>query len=170
MCVCVYVCLCVCVCVCVRACMHACGQAGGCVCLLATTHDGAQRALDLFIYVASSVGLTVNLDKTKVMAAGYGLTEADRLPLDVAGEVVECVDSFRYLGSLLHTNGRSTPDISSCIAGASHAFDSNLSLATTRLVYEACMLSLLLYCAECCVPLKPDFDALCSFHLRCIRS
>ena len=99
------VCVCVCVSVCVRACVHAGGRAGGCVCLLATTHDAAQRALDLFIYVASSVGLTVNLDKTKVMAAGYGLTEADRLPLDVAGEVVECVDSFRYLGSLLHTNG-----------------------------------------------------------------
>eukprot|EP00117_Sycon_ciliatum_P050049 scpid69812/ scgid35385/ LINE-1 reverse transcriptase homolog len=141
--------------------------------LLATTHDGAQRALDQFIHVAYSFGLTVNLDKTKVMAAGYGLTEADRLPLDVAGEVVECVDSFRYLGSLLHTNGRSTPDISSRIAGASRAFgalrqpvftDSNLSLATKRLVYGACVLSLLLYCAECWVPLKPDLDALCSFH------
>ncbi|XP_065192607.1 uncharacterized protein LOC135823688 [Sycon ciliatum] len=137
------------------------------------------RALDQFIHVAYSFGLTVNLDKTKVMAAGYGLAEADRLPLDVAGEVVECVDSFRYLGSLLHTNGRSTPDISSRIAGASRAFgalrqpvfaDGNLSLATKQLVYGACVLSLLLYCAECWVPLKPDLDALCSFHLRCIRS
>ena len=101
------------------------------------------------------------------------------MPLDVAGEVVECVDNFHYLGSLLHRNGRSNPDISLCIVGASRAFgemrqpvfnDSNLSLATKRLVYEACVLSLLLYCPECWVPLKPDLDALCSLHLRCIRS
>ena len=44
--------------------------------LLATTHDGAQLALDQFIHVAYFFGLTVNLDKTKVMAAGYGLVEA----------------------------------------------------------------------------------------------
>ena len=99
--------------------------------------------------------------------------------MDSWKQLVECVDSFRYLGSLLNTNGRSAPDISSRIVGASCAFgalrrpvftDSNLSLATKRLVYGAWVLSLLLYCPECWVPLKPDLDALCPFHLRCIRS
>ena len=37
-------------------------------------------------------------------------------------------------------------------------------------MYGACVLSLLLYCAECWATLKPDLDTLCSFHLRCIPS
>ena len=113
--------------------------------LIATSHAGAQRALTSFMQVAASFGLTVNLHKTKVLAAGYNIQLEDRLPLEVAGELIENVDEFRYLGSIVHTNGRSTTDAMTRIAGASRGFgalrqpvflDGNLSLKTKRLVYE----------------------------------
>ena len=46
----------------------------------------------------------------------------------------------------------------------------NLSVATKRQVYQACVVSLLLYCSECWVPLSRDVAALSTFHMKCIRS
>ncbi|XP_065198873.1 uncharacterized protein LOC135830560, partial [Sycon ciliatum] len=111
--------------------------------LVATSHEGAQQALAAFVRVAGAFGLKVNLAKTKVMPVGYGLTAHDRLPLMVVGDIVESVADFRYLGAIVHTDGRSAHDIKSRIAGASRAFralrrtvfmDRNLSVATKRQV------------------------------------
>ena len=147
--------------------------------LVATSHEGAQQALAAFVRVAGAFGLKVNLAKTKVMPVGYGLIARDRLPLMVVGDIVESVADFRYLGAIVHTDGRSAHEIKSRIAGASRAFgalrrtvfmDRNLSVATKCQVYEACVVSLLLYCSECWVPLSRDVAALSTFHMRCIRS
>ena len=121
----------------------------------------------------------MNLAKTKVMPVGYGLTAHDRLPLMVVGDIVESVADFRCLSAIVHIDGRSAHDIKSRIAGASRAFgalrrtvfmDRNLLVATKRQVYEACVVSLLLYCTECWVLLSRDVAALSTFHMRCIRS
>ena len=64
--------------------------------LIARSHTGAQQVLTIFMDIAAVFGLKVNLAKTKVMPAGYGITPADRLPLLVAGNTVESVEEFRY--------------------------------------------------------------------------
>ena len=147
--------------------------------LIATTHHGATLALSRFMDVATRFGLTINLSKTKVMAVGFGISPEDRRPLVVGGEIVENVHDFRYLGSIIHTGGRTAVDTRSRIASASRAFgalrrsvfdDGDLSLATKRMVYDACVASLLLYGAECWVPLKSELAALSAFHLRCISA
>lgn len=146
--------------------------------LVATSHAGAQQALAVFVEVATTFGLRVNLAKTKVMPIGFGIGDGDCLPLSVAGDMVESVDAFKYLGSIISTDGRSATDIDSRIAGASRAFgalrrpifsDCHLPIHTKRLVYEACVMSLLLYGVECWVPLRRDVNALSTFHLRCVR-
>ena len=48
--------------------------------------------------------------------------------------------------------------------------DRNLSLQTKRKVYQACVLSVLLYGAECWIPLRRQVKQLNTFHHRCIRS
>ena len=147
--------------------------------LIATTHHGATLALSRFMDVATRFGLTINLSKTKVMAVGFGISPEDRRPLVVGGEIVENVHDFRYLGSIIHTGGRTAVDTRSRIASASRAFgavrrsvfdDGDLSLATKRMVYDACVASLLLYGAECWVPLKSELATLSAFHLRCISA
>ena len=47
--------------------------------------------------------------------------------------------------------------------------DRNLRLSTKRRVYNACVLPVLLYGAECWVPLRKHMKKLNTFHHRCIR-
>ena len=110
------------------------------------------------------------------MVVGKGVSGEDQLPLSLDdGDVIERVSSFPYLGSLMAENGRVHDEVDRRIAGASRAFgalrravfkDYNLSIATKRAVYQACVLSVL---QECWVPLKRDVKKLNSFHHRCIR-
>ena len=120
----------------------------------------------------------VSLPKTKFMVVGCGVTDEDRLPLLLEdGGTVECVSQFPYLGSLIAESGRSHEEVDRRIASASKAFgalrravfrDSNLSVKTKRRVYDACVMSILLYGSECWVPLRRDLRRLNSFHHRCV--
>ena len=65
------------------------------------------------------------------------------------------------------------------IAKASRAFgvlrkavflDRNLTLCTKRKIYQACVLSVLMYGAECWTPLRRHVKKLNTFHHRCIRA
>ena len=46
----------------------------------------------------------------------------------------------------------------------------HLTVETKSKVYQACVLSILFYGAECWTPLRKDLKRLDSFHHRCIRS
>ena len=114
-------------------------------------------ALTTFHSVAREFGLSVNFRKTKFMVVGFGSASADRESLVVDGESVEHVSSFVYLGSVLTPDSRSTSDIKRRIALASSAFgsirsvlvDGGLSLPVRRRLYTACVLTVLLFGAEC---------------------
>ena len=75
-------------------------------------------------------------------------------------------------------SGRMDAGVECRLAKASKAFgalrkavflDRNLSLRTKRKVYQACVLSDLLYGAECWIPLRRQVKQLKTFHHRCIR-
>ena len=146
--------------------------------LIALSHRTSQLALDLFTKVAADFGLSVSFTKTKSMSCGAGLVEDDFRPLCVNGHSVENVQSFVYLGSMLFPDLRAGPEIDRRIASASRAFealccvfdDSHLSLKTKRMVYQACVVSVLLYRAECWPILKADEARLDAFHHRCLRT
>ena len=146
--------------------------------LFSLTWQKAQSALQSFVAVAASFGLTVSLIKTKYMSCGHGLSENDQRPLVVGSNSVDHVPSFVYLGSLLTPDGRTSQEIDRRIANASHAFgalrhvlcDAGLTLKTKRLVYSACVISVLLYGAECWPILRRDEIRLDSFHHRCLRA
>ncbi len=147
--------------------------------LFALTRTGMEIAVTTLNDVAADFGLTVSFSKTKFMAMGCDITAADCTPLPVARSVVDPVSEFRYLGSLVDNSGRCSADIRSRVAAASRAFgalarpvfkNSLLSLQTKRVVFNACVLSLLLYGAECWVTLQEDVRTLTSFYMRCVRS
>ena len=115
----------------------------------------------------------------KVMAVGREVTTEDRTPLSVGEEAMESVNEFPYLGSQIESSGRVMLDVERRIAQASKAFgalrksvllDHDLKVITKRKVYQACVLSVLLYGSECWSPLKKDLKKLDSFHNRCIRT
>ena len=66
-------------------------------------------------------GLSLNIPKTKLLVAGTPHSE-DLQPLQLAGENVECVTDFQYLGSVVEAKGGVGKDVCERIAKASHAF------------------------------------------------
>ena len=150
------------------------------VVLVASTREAAEAVGRAYVGVTRMLGLTVSLPKTKFMVVGCGVTDEDRRPLPLKDDgTVECVGQFPYLGSLITESGRSHEEVDRRIANASKAFgtlrravfkDSNLSVKTKRSVYNACVMSVLLYGSECWVPLRRDLKRLNSFHHRCVRT
>ena len=130
--------------------------------------------------MADDFGLTVNIPKTKLMAVGREVTEADRAPLHLDdNNTVESVNEFPYLGSLIEASGRMDSDVANRISQASKAFgalrrsvfeDKELTLQTKRKIYRGCVLSVLLYASECWIPLRKHKKKLDSFHHRCART
>ena len=148
------------------------GQFADDVALLAVTREAAEKAIDLYQSVAKSFGLTVNISKTKFMVTGSNVTQEDRLPIKVESGTIDHVNDFQYLGSIITDNGRIDKEIDKRIANAFKAFgalrqavfrDNNLSVTTKRLIYQACVLSVLLYGAECWTPLQRHLKRLNTF-------
>ena len=146
--------------------------------LLATTRNAADQSLCAFCEVASSLGLTVSMTKTKLLVAGFGVCPADCSDLVIGSDRVEAVTSFPYLGSTITPDSRSQADIRSRLAKGAGAFgglrrilhDRSLNLPTRRHLYVVCVLSTVLYGSECWTPLKADLDRMDRFHHANIRS
>ena len=119
----------------------------------------------------------MSIVKTKFLAVGCNVSHTDKRPLVVENGVIENVSEFQYLGSMIADNGLIDTDIDRHIANASKAFgalrravfnDRVLTVNTKRLIYQACVLSVLLYGCESWTPLRRHLKRLDSFHHRCI--
>ena len=124
-------------------------------------------------------GLTLSAVKTKLLVAGAPGTEKELRPLVLQGGEIECVDDFKYLGSVLEAKGGIVKEVGERIAKASRAFgalkepvfrNSNLSYRTKRLVYRAVVLGVLLYGSETWTTKHNTSKKLEVFHNRCLRS
>ena len=113
------------------------------------------------------------------MVIGRDISDADLAPVCVGSNQIECVTEFRYLGSIIDTSGRCSIDISSRIAAASRAFGSlrkpvfnnhHLSVRTKKNIFNACVVTILLYGAECWAPLQADIRRLSTFYMQCLRT
>ena len=102
-----------------------------------------------------------------------------KAPIDLPQGSTENVDEFPYLGSLVASNKMVDTEVNKCIANASKSFGAlrcavfkgkNLTTTTKWKVYQACVLSVLLYGAGCWTPLRRHLRRLDSFHHRCIRT
>ena len=143
------------------------------------SREGAEQALVLFVETATEFCLTVNATKNKFLFVGDNITGVDRALMNLGGVDIVCVDEFRYLGSSIHHNGRSTEDADARLAAASHACGELQSLCLAvryhdihikQCVFNACVLSSLLYGSEFWTPLQGDIRCLSSFHMVFFRS
>ena len=69
--------------------------------LVCSCREDMVLAASMFDEVATEYGLTLSVSKTKLLVAGLGLTNDDLAPLELNGGVVEVVEHFKYLGSLV---------------------------------------------------------------------
>ena len=123
-------------------------------------------------------GLEINVGKTKVMS--IDIHKVDPLPrICMRGEVVEEVDSFCYLGSIISSNASLDPEINKRICSAGAAFqklrkrvfdDRHISLMVKMAVYKISIVPILLYGSETWALSKQQAHRLEVFQNNCLRS
>jgi len=69
--------------------------------LACSSREDVVLAARIFDEVTGGLGLTLSVPKTKLLVTRIGLTDGDLVPLELDGIVVEVVDKFKYLGSLV---------------------------------------------------------------------
>ena len=122
--------------------------------LLADTLKALHLALQVFSEEAALLGLKVNWEKTELMYIGEG---PDPAPFTFEGVEVKFVPKFKYLGSILTKNSNLRAEIDRRRALAAAAMKSlsrplwkrnNISRATKLRIYNASVISILLYGSE----------------------
>ena len=146
--------------------------------IVAHTEEDVQLIMDIFSRACLAFSLAINLKKTKVMHTtpiGQAYVEPN---ITMEGNRLGVVDSFVYLGSRLSRNGSLDAEMSGRIAKASTAFgklekrvwsDHGITTNTKLSVYEACVLTVLLYGSETWTIYRHHVNLLERFHQNCIR-
>ena len=146
--------------------------------LVCSSREDMDVAARIFEEISAGWGLSLSVQKTKLLVAGVELSPIDLAPLQLNGGAVEVVREFKYLGSLVEASGRMTGEIDQRIVQASKAFGSlrsavflahDLSLETKRLVYCSVVLGMLLYGAETWAPTQVLVRKLEWFHHHCVH-
>jgi hypothetical protein len=137
-----------------------------------------QTLVDCFAHAASNFGLKINLKKTEVMYQPRPGAQYVKPTVLVDGVVLNVVDKFCYLGSILSQTARIDDDVTRRIAAASASFgklekrlwsDHGVKRATKIAVYRAVVLSSLLYGCETWTTYRHHVQQLEQFHMRCLR-
>ena len=143
--------------------------------LVAHSEESLQTLLDRFAQSCKSFGLEISLKKTVTMHQGSSGWNSE---INVAGNSLDSVDKFCYLGSTLTKNLDLNDEIAKRISKATmnigllkkRAWDNNrLSTKVKIRIYERCVLSSLLYCSETWTMYARHDRRLNSFHMRCLR-
>ena len=131
---------------------------------IATNQNDISSALTIFDAEASKLGLRTSWAKTKIMKFGDLPSPPS---LHICNNDVAFVDNFTYLGSIITNSGDLQPDINRRMGLATGAMrslrqplwrHSSISLDTKFRVYQASVLSVLLYGSE----FRPISTSLCS--------
>ena len=141
------------------------------VTLLESSSDRGQRALYALQRAGEKVGLAISKSKTKTL--GFGETET---VINLDGEIVEAVNHFRYLGSEVMSSGRLDEELRTRTGRASATFGqlfkiwrSKISLKTKLRIYNAVVISTLLYGSETWATTISEEKRLDVFDNRCLR-
>ena len=144
----------------------------------ACSEQELQSIVDIFTQSYSHLGLKLNTQKTKVLfqpAPGATCAEPS---ITAIGDILENLESFPYLGSLLLVKADIDEEVKHRIACASIAFgklrqrvfeDRDLKNSTKLAVYNAMIIPALLYGAETWTPYRRHLKQLESFHQRHLR-
>ena len=142
--------------------------------VISHTEKGLQELIDCFSSACKKFGLTISVKKTEVMSQNVETPptiKIDNKPLQVT-------NNFTYLGSTINNSLSLNPEIDRRIAKAAGTLakldsrvwtNNHLTLKTKIKVYQACVLSTLLYGSESWTTYSKQENRLEVFHLRCLR-
>ncbi|BHF68262.1 hypothetical protein SprV_0301129500 [Sparganum proliferum] len=145
------------------------------IALFASSFGNLQSMVSRTDEITTSFGLSTNAGKTEVFSSC--IPDQERAPLGIDGCQLEEVDSFKYLGARLLSNGQSKDDTVSRIDAARRVFSNlwkclwirrDLSIAIKIHVYPASVRSVLLYGCECWALRVEDERKLELFDHHCL--
>ena len=122
---------------------------------------------------ASKIGLKINVKKTEVMS--LNTKHPPKIQLD--GNNLMNTNSFTYLGSIVTNGDGAKEDTKARLGKARGAFirlkkiwkSTSIGRNTKMMLYNSCVLPVLLYGAECWRMTEKDINKLSSFHNGCLR-
>ncbi|VDO15268.1 unnamed protein product [Brugia timori] len=143
------------------------------VALVSQRRSDMQSKLDDLAERSSAAGLNINVSKTKSLDINTG----NPSNFTVAGQEVEKVESFQYLGSQIASDGGTKSDIGARIKKARAAFASlrniwksnQISLRTKIRIFNSNVKSVLLYASETWCVSAEITQKLQVFINRCLR-
>ena len=151
--------------------------------LLSPSREELVVMLQVMDKVAASLGLRINASKTEILSIDKDWKEGN-VPVQQGSEVVisegvvKEVSQFKYLGSVLVTDGRLDVELNIRRGKAVGRFKQfkkmwgtkHLSLATKVKCYKAYVLPILLFGSECWSLTKVQSQKLERVHSSCLRS
>ncbi|KAI5752991.1 hypothetical protein M8J77_022506 [Diaphorina citri] len=143
------------------------------ICLLSQNLKDMKDKIEDLRKDAMEVGLKINVKKTKRMDINCKRNE----DIFLNGEVIEKVESFQYLGSIITTSGGAEEDIKTRILKARRAFiqlnpiwkSSHLRRKTKLRIFETNVKSVLLYGCQTWKVTKALTGTLQTFINSCLR-
>ena len=144
--------------------------------LLAETEEGLRRMVGEFDKVCWRRKLKVNVSKSKTMVVSR--KEGQRVDVEVQGERMEQVRSYRYLGTDIHESGRMEEEIGhrvregERVGGALRAVwrGKKMSVEAMRGMYEAIVVPTVTYGSESWVMYAKDRSRVEAVEMRCLRA
>src|SRR5262249_9973599 len=133
-----------------------------------------QHQVELTRTAAEQSGLILNTNKTKTMIFGERNIESR---IQVAGDTIENVEKFEYLGSLITWNNSCSEEIKRRIGKVTGAFASlkhiwkskKLKMENKLKILTTCVFSVLLYASETWTLKEADRKKLLAFEMKCYR-
>jgi len=124
---------------------------------LAQRHQDMKEIIERLVAFAKDVGLKINVPKTKVMLINPRVnTRATSDPFMIDGQILEQVEKFQYLGSIVTPDGGADEDVENRIRCANAAFSNlrslwhshRISLNLKLRIFNSNVKSVLLYGSE----------------------
>ena len=145
--------------------------------LMADSAEDLQCLLSEFGSVCERRKLRVNVNKSKVLVCSSNERRMD-LNLNLNGEILEEVNSFKYLGSIVSGRGGVFEDVRARVnegAKAGGAMKSvwkvrSVSMEVKRAMYESILVPTVLYGAECWTMKAEDRRRVNVLEMSCLRS
>lgn len=145
------------------------------IALLCTSIGGLQDILNSLDTACAEVGLSISEEKSKVMAWNSNQT----MEIYLNNTILEQVNEFRYLGSIISSDANDTSDIKARIETASNSYNKlrnsvwkrkEISVKTKMQLYRSIILPTLLYGCESWTLPKTSLKPLEKFQMKCLRN
>ncbi|KAL4149828.1 hypothetical protein QTP88_003684 [Uroleucon formosanum] len=146
------------------------------IALVANSEIDLKRALEKIAKGFQNYHLKINWNKTKIMMC-QKKNRIHRLRIKIDNHILDQVENFRYLGSIISQDGKCTMDIKARIAQAKTAFmnkrnllcSKNMSIRVKKRLIKVYVWSVALYGCETWVLNKAEQKFLESFEMWCWR-